>query len=249
MTASFKSQPDGFPAVAQSDPNSAYLEVLSAHSSILSCFLYSSAETGGWPVVILDGAGGTELERRQGPQLLSSPLWSARCVATDAGRMQVRQLHRDYLDAGADIITAISYQASVEEFQRVLMVDRAEALRLMRLTVELAVEARDDWWRDDSHHKHRQRPLVAASIGCYGACMAGGQEYTGDYELTTQHDVEQFQRHRIQVRRMQRKRNKPPLPHLTGHRADTMRCVSLRPGRVRCVGCGFIAVGDDAEHG
>ena len=91
------------------------------------------------------------------------------------------QLHRDYLDAGADVITAVSYQASLAAFQRELLVDGQEALRLMRLTVELAVQARDDWWRDNGHHQRRQRPLVAASIGCYGACMGGGQEYTGDY--------------------------------------------------------------------
>ena len=32
----------------------------------------------------------------------------------------------------------------------------------------------------------RQKPLVAASVGPYGAYLTGGAEYTGDYGLTLQ---------------------------------------------------------------
>jgi homocysteine S-methyltransferase len=35
----------------------------------------------------------------------------------------------------------------------------------------------------DTNRKGRLRPLVAASIGPYGACLANGAEYTGDYDL------------------------------------------------------------------
>jgi len=43
--------------------------------------------------------------------------------------------------------------------------------------VELANDARDQVMKKDS----TREMLVAASIGPYGACLAGGEEYHGDY--------------------------------------------------------------------
>ncbi|MEY8875444.1 MAG: homocysteine S-methyltransferase, partial [Leptothrix sp. (in: b-proteobacteria)] len=61
----------------------------------------------------------------------------------------------------------------------------AQAEALMRLAVQLAVEARDAFWAewqaqpDAARRASRARPLVAASIGPYGAMCADGSEYRG----------------------------------------------------------------------
>ena len=54
---------------------------------------------------------------------------------------------------------------------------------MLRHSVELALTARDDFWATPENRSGRQRPLVAASIGPYGACLADGSEYSGDYDL------------------------------------------------------------------
>ena len=130
-------------------------------------------------VMILDGALATELERRGAD--LRDALWSAKYLMEDPAL--IRQLHYDYFVAGADVVTTASYQATFEGFaRRGLSAD--EAARLMRLSVELAIQARDEFWVDPAHRVGRQRPLVAASVGPYGAFLANGAEYTGDYGLT-----------------------------------------------------------------
>ena len=64
--------------------------------------------------VVLDGALATELERRGAD--LNDPLWSASILLEDPEL--IRQVHYDYLCAGADILTTASYQASFEGFAR-----------------------------------------------------------------------------------------------------------------------------------
>ena len=132
-------------------------------------------------VVILDGALATELERRGAD--LNDPLWSAK-VLLEAPEM-IRQLHYDYFLAGADVAITASYQASFQGFMA-RGLSREEAAALMRLSVQLAQEARDQFWADPANREGRLRPLVAASVGCYGAFLADGSEYRGDYGLSKQ---------------------------------------------------------------
>ncbi len=65
-----------------------------------------------------------------------------------------------------------------------LGLSRAEAEDLMRLSVRLAVEARDTFWANPANRTGRPRPFVAASIGPYGAFLRDGSEYHGDYGLS-----------------------------------------------------------------
>ncbi|MEZ4833919.1 MAG: homocysteine S-methyltransferase [Caldilineaceae bacterium] len=131
-------------------------------------------------VVVLDGGLATELERR-GADLVDT-LWSAKLLL-EAPEL-IRQLHYDYFAAGADVAITASYQASFAGFQkRGLSAD--QAADLMRLSVRLAQDARDQFWEDEANRRGRVRPLVAASIGCYGAYLADGSEYRGDYGLST----------------------------------------------------------------
>lgn len=128
-------------------------------------------------VLILDGGLATELERRGAD--LSDALWSARLLVDDP--VLIRQAHLDYYWAGADCGASASYQATVPGFMRRGMT--AEAARdLIRLSVRLTAEARDAFWAAGPHPQ-RLRPLVAASVGPYGAYLADGSEYTGVYDL------------------------------------------------------------------
>jgi homocysteine S-methyltransferase len=128
-------------------------------------------------VVVLDGGLATELEARGHD--LSDELWSARLLADDPEA--IRQVHRDFLRAGADCIVTASYQATIEGFQRRGR-SEAEAVALLRSAVTLAREARDAFWSDAANRAGRLRPLVAASVGPYGAARADGSEYTGAYD-------------------------------------------------------------------
>lgn len=142
-------------------------------------------------VAILDGGLATELERRG--HRLEDSLWSARLLSDDP--RAIRQLHFDYLDAGADCIVTASYQATVAGFVRVGRT-RAEAEELLRRSVEIALAARDAFWAERTNRRGRQRPLVAASIGPYGAALADGSEYRGDYGLSEEALV-RFHRERL----------------------------------------------------
>jgi len=130
------------------------------------------------PLLILDGALATELERRGAD--LRDPLWSAKYLIEQPEL--ILSVHRDYFDAGADVVTTATYQATFEAFQRRGMGAQG-AGRLMREAVALARSARDQFWEIPRNRVHRRRPLVAASIGPYGAMLADGSEYRGNYPI------------------------------------------------------------------
>jgi len=130
------------------------------------------------PLVILDGALGTELQRRGAD--IDDPLWSAKLLLERPEL--IRQVHLDYFRSGADVATTSSYQATFEAFAR-RGLGPQETAGLMRLSVRLAAEARDEFWADPANRVGRRRPLVAASVGPYGAMLADGSEYRGDYGL------------------------------------------------------------------
>ena len=130
------------------------------------------------PVVILDGAFSTELERRGCD--LNDPLWSAKILMENPE--EIAAVHRDYFDAGADCVITASYQATFEGFMR-RGLSEEEAGELITSSVTLARKARDEFWAERRNRINRMRPLVAASVGPYGAYLADGSEYRGDYCL------------------------------------------------------------------
>jgi homocysteine S-methyltransferase len=124
--------------------------------------------------MIIDGGLATELTARGHD--LSDRLWSARLLLTDPSAIE--DVHLAYYRAGAEVATTASYQASVEGFAAAGF-DRAEALELIRLSVHLAQRARDRYRAESGD----ERPLfVAGSVGPYGAMLADGSEYRGDYD-------------------------------------------------------------------
>ena len=126
--------------------------------------------------IILDGGLATQLES-QGHDLNSS-LWSAALLINDP--QAITDAHLAYLNAGAQIITSSSYQASIDGFKS-LGFSKDQALELISKSVELAVAAMDQFCHE---RDPKQRPLVAASVGPYGAYLADGSEYTGRYTIS-----------------------------------------------------------------
>ncbi|KAI8089663.1 Homocysteine S-methyltransferase [Halteromyces radiatus] len=141
--------------------------------------------------LILDGGFATELERQFGKDLRGR-LWSAKCLDEDPEA--IKAVHISYFEAGANVATTCSYQATIEGFLEEGF-SQEEAVGLMKKSVQLAREARDAY-----KHKHpddTESRLIALSMGCYGAKLANGAEYTGDYGNITKQDLIHFHKDRL----------------------------------------------------
>ncbi|MEV6755278.1 homocysteine S-methyltransferase [Streptomyces sp. NPDC051214] len=134
--------------------------------------------------LVLDGGLSNQLEAAGHD--LSDALWSARLLADRPEA--ITAAHRAYYEAGADIATTASYQATFEGFAK-HGIDALSTAELLRLSVELARDAGADAGRE---------VWVAASAGPYGAMLADGSEYRGGYGLTVA-ELERFHRPRLEV--------------------------------------------------
>ena len=142
--------------------------------------------------LVLDGGLATQLEA-QGNDL-SDALWSARLLVERPE--EIRRAHLTFYRAGARVATTASYQATVDGFAR-LGITRDQALGLMRLSVDLASQARDAY-RAECAPFDPDPLLVAASVGPYGAFRADGSEYRGRYGLSVA-ALRDFHRERLTV--------------------------------------------------
>lgn len=87
--------------------------------------------------ILLDGATGTELERRGAR--MSAPLWSAHALLDEPAL--VRQIHLEYAEAGAQVLTTNTFRTHARNLAAGGLADRAG--ELTALAVRLACEARD----------------------------------------------------------------------------------------------------------
>lgn len=127
--------------------------------------------------VILDGGLATELEMLG--YKLDHSLWSASLLLTQPEAIYTA--HQRYLEAGADCILTSAYQASVWGLEAYGL-SRPEARAVLKQSSYIALKARADM----RYTAHRTRqPLVAASVGPYGAYLADGSEYRGAYNLSS----------------------------------------------------------------
>ena len=95
-------------------------------------------------VMVIDGSMSTALEHLGAN--LNSKLWTARALAESPDL--VKQVHLDYFRAGADCGITCSYQATIPG----LMANgstREEAEQLIARSVEIFIEARDQWWQEE----------------------------------------------------------------------------------------------------
>ncbi|QDF30291.1 homocysteine S-methyltransferase [Halarcobacter anaerophilus] len=144
-------------------------------------------------VLIVDGALGTRLQTKG--LNINDSLWSAKLL--DENPNAIKAVHKEYLDSGADLIITSSYQASIEGFEKKGF-SRQKAKELICLSIELARKARDEFWEEKKNKKKRIKPLVAASIGPYGAFLANGAEYTGKYNISKE-QLKNFHKRRVEI--------------------------------------------------
>ena len=140
------------------------------------------------PFVLLDGAMATELEAR-GCDLADS-LWSAKVLMENP--QLIYDVHLDYFRAGAQVAITASYQATPEGFAA-RGLHETQSRALIARSVELARQARDAYRAENPAAKGL---LIAGSIGPYGAYLADGSEYRGDYQRSAQ-VFQDFHRPRI----------------------------------------------------
>lgn len=126
--------------------------------------------------LLMDGGLASELQKRF--PIDGTPLWSAKLIKTQPDA--IVEAHKAYLRAGANIITTSSYQASLAGFAAHLGTSDEQGMELMRDSVRLARRAIREYRATEPDAA--TRPLfVAGSVGPYGAALADGSEYTGEY--------------------------------------------------------------------
>ena len=140
--------------------------------------------------LLLDGGLSNLLEARGCD--LNHQLWTARLL--DQNPEAIVQAHLAYIKSGARCIITSSYQASIPGLMQVgFSRDRSEALilqsiRLAELAIQQALET----------GIIKARPLIAASVGPYGAYLADGSEYRGNYGVSDE-VLRSFHLERIQI--------------------------------------------------
>src|SRR3954451_17061588 len=122
-------------------------------------------------VHVLDGGMASELEHLG--DRLDGPLWAAH-VLEDAPE-KIIDVHRAYIEAGADIIETASYQVSRMGYAE-FGLDPARADAALLQSVALARQAASAF--------PSRRVIIAASLGPYGAALHNGAEYHGNYTCT-----------------------------------------------------------------
>ena len=140
--------------------------------------------------VVLNGAMGTELDAR-GVDTRNA-LWSA--LALTAAPDVVREVHTDYLGAGARVITTNTYQATLPALIR-SGCDAVAAREVIAAGVRLAEDAARRFGKEHPE----ESVLVAGGLGPYGAYLADGSEYTGAYDINIPEDSGFLEVHRPRI--------------------------------------------------
>ncbi len=140
--------------------------------------------------VILDGGLSNVLESMGCD--LDHKLWSARLIKSNPEA--IVKAHLTYLEAGATCITTSGYQASFDGFIE-LGASKKQAIQLLLDSVSLAVKARKQFLSSQAPNRSI---YIAASLGPYGAYLANGAEYTGDYGVSATHLI-RFHKERLHV--------------------------------------------------
>ncbi|MBQ7702919.1 MAG: homocysteine S-methyltransferase family protein, partial [Firmicutes bacterium] len=144
-------------------------------------------------IMVTDGAMSTALERL-GCDLRDS-LWTAKVLAQQPE--MIKQVHMDYLRAGADCGITASYQATIPGLMA-RGYSEQEAEDLIARSVSAFLEARDEWWEAEGRDSGRAWPLCLGSAGPYGAYLADGSEYRGNYGISRK-ELREFHLRRAEI--------------------------------------------------
>ena len=130
----------------------------------------------------LDGGLSTALEAN-GNKLTGS-LWTGELLRS--APKEIEKAHRDFVNAGAQIIITSAYQLSFSGCD-IRGWSKSDVISALKLSTELARSASAD-----------HDVQVAASIGPYGASLADGSEYRGRYGVTRS-VLREFHRQRLDI--------------------------------------------------
>ena len=120
-------------------------------------------------LILLDGGTGTEIQRKGAP--MSGEVWCA--LATRSHPEILHEVHVDYIDAGADIITANTFASSPLMLQGHGLLGDMEALD--RQAVRIALEVRDK----------TERPVaVAGSMSAMRPMIPGTDKIRTDFSMS-----------------------------------------------------------------
>ncbi len=145
--------------------------------------------------MLLDGGLATELENLGHD--LDDRLWSAKVLLDNPD--DIESAHLRYLESGADCITTATYQATHDGLMRRGLAT-GDVERVLLQAVQLATRARARFLGGSTALLGGQQrfPLVAASVGPYGAFLADGSEYRGCYGIT-ERELRDFHRPRWRI--------------------------------------------------
>ena len=160
-------------------------------------------------IYLLDGGVSTHLRDLWQRDFPHPELWSSSLLLTEEGRSTILQGHKDWLRSGSDVLTTVTYQCFFPTLSaRGGVVDASQVDRMLRDGVQLARRAILE--EDDAEKKaskgntttttRKQQRFVVASMGCYGAALADGSEYTGNYpNIQSDQDLVDFHRAKTQI--------------------------------------------------
>lgn len=126
--------------------------------------------------LIQDGSMGTSLEALvpldHPLSVKGLPLWSTKVLLQEPS--WVTNVHKTYLDVGAEMLITATYQASSQTLSKFAGIDMEGARKTWQTSVDCALDA-------ISESECQQKVYIAGSIGPYGAFLANGSEYSGEY--------------------------------------------------------------------
>ena len=123
-------------------------------------------------VILLDGGMGQEIVNRGGKGGYGE--WATAALHEDPD--MVRQIHCDYIRAGADVITTNTYATTRTRLRHLAMEDRLD--KLVKVAGQLALQARDDCAQPDVQIATSVPPLEAS--------------YASEFALSYQQTVAEF---------------------------------------------------------
>ncbi|MCL0329582.1 homocysteine S-methyltransferase [Apilactobacillus xinyiensis] len=136
--------------------------------------------------ILIDSSMSLGLEERNLD--LNNKLWTAQALANNTELIE--DVHTAYFNAGSNLTITNTYQASIQGYQEAGYTVK-EAKQLIRKAVELAHSGRNN-------AKNNKNKWIAGAIGPYGAYLANGSEYTGDYHVSNE-ELEAFHIDRINI--------------------------------------------------
>lgn len=143
-------------------------------------------------VILIDG-GFSQVSRHVKVYVENHPLWNSQFLISHPEA--VVETHKDYIKAGADIITTNTYQASIAGFQKYLGLNEDEAVGVIKKAVNFARQAINE---EEKRFKTGRQVRVAGSVGPYGACLHDGSEYRGEYtDYITEEQLKEWHRPRF----------------------------------------------------